>query len=64
MHAMRTTRRLLLGCLGALLAFAGAAADFPASKQGSWVAKDFRFHTGEVMPELKLAYTTVGDPKG
>ena len=40
------------------------AADYPAPKQGEWVAKDFKFHTGEVMPELRLAYTTVGDPSG
>jgi hypothetical protein len=24
----------------------------------SWVARDFRFHTGEVVPELRLHYTT------
>jgi homoserine O-acetyltransferase/O-succinyltransferase len=40
------------------------AADFPAPKQGEWIARDFRFHTGEVMPALKLHYTTVGDPSG
>ncbi len=40
------------------------AADYPAPQQGEWIAKDFKFHTGEVMPELKLHYTTVGDPKG
>jgi homoserine acetyltransferase len=26
------------------------------------VAKDFKFHTGETLPALKIAYTTVGDP--
>ena len=40
------------------------AADFPTPKEGSWVVKDFRFHTGQVLPELRLNYTTVGDPKG
>src|SRR6201996_2202203 len=40
------------------------AADYPAPKQGDWVAKDFKFHTGEVMPELRLHYTTVGAPTG
>jgi homoserine O-acetyltransferase len=40
------------------------AADYPAPKQGDWVAKDFKFHTGEVMPDLKLHYTTVGEPSG
>ena len=40
------------------------AADYPAPKQGDWVARDFKFHTGEVMPEVKLHYTTVGEPTG
>ena len=48
----------------ALLAFSAAAADYPAPKQGDWVVRDFRFHTGEVMPELRLHYTTVGEPSG
>ena len=26
--------------------------------------KDFKFHTGETMPELRLHYTTVGEPTG
>lgn len=41
-----------------------AAADYPAPRQGEWIARDFKFHTGEVMPELKLHYTTVGEPTG
>src|SRR3954462_15592103 len=40
------------------------AADYPAPKQGDWIARDFKFHTGETMPELKLHYTTVGEPSG
>jgi len=40
------------------------AADYPAPNEGTFVARDFRFHTGEVMPELKLHYTTVGEPSG
>lgn len=34
----------------------------PQPREGSWVVRDFRFHTGEVLPELRLAYTTLGDP--
>ncbi len=49
---------------GILFPFSATAADYPAPKQGEWIARDFKFHTGEVMPELKLHYTTVGDPKG
>jgi homoserine O-acetyltransferase len=47
-----------------LVVFAAAAADYPAPREGEWVAPDFRFHTGEVMPELRMHYTTVGEPSG
>ncbi|HEY1311591.1 MAG TPA: alpha/beta fold hydrolase [Pseudolabrys sp.] len=55
--------------IAATLAFAVAAttalaADYPAPKQGEWVARDFKFHTGEVMPELSLHYITIGEPSG
>ena len=36
----------------------------PAAQQLSWIAKDFRFHTGEVFAELTIGYTTIGDPGG
>src|SRR5215217_338010 len=47
-----------------LAAFQAFAADYPAPRQGVWTVKDFRFHTGQVLPELKLAYSTVGEPSG
>lgn len=40
------------------------AANYPAPKEGSWVARDFKFHTGEVMPEVTLHYRTIGEPTG
>jgi homoserine O-acetyltransferase/O-succinyltransferase len=69
---MRISRPLLLPaalCLSfgvalALAALPALAADYPAPKEGQWTARDFRFHTGEVMPELRLAYRTVGEPTG
>ena len=64
-------RHILIALLCALSCFAlpsltipVAAADFPQAKQADWIAKDFRFHTGEVMPELRLHYVTVGTPSG
>jgi len=33
-----------------LAACAAHAADYPAPREGSWVARDFRFHGGEVLP--------------
>ncbi len=47
-----------------LVSVGAMATDYPAPKEGDWVAKDFKFHTGEIMPELKLHYTTVGEPTG
>jgi len=64
MLTLRTLGRLLVSLAGAWLAAASLAAEFPAPKQASWVARDFKFHTGEVMAELKLSYTTVGAPTG
>ena len=40
------------------------SAEYPTPNQGDWVARDFRFNTGEVMSEVKLHYTTIGDPSG
>jgi homoserine O-acetyltransferase len=53
----------LMLCVGV---FAGkaSAGGYPAPKEGDWIAKDFKFHTGEVMPELHLHYTTIGEPSG
>jgi homoserine O-acetyltransferase/O-succinyltransferase len=58
---LRTVTALL--CL-ALAPLTVRAADFPPPKTGTWIAKDFKFSTGEVLPEVKLAYTTVGEPTG
>jgi len=49
------------------LLFAAAllcAADYPAPVEGDWVVRDFRFHTGETLPELHLHYVTVGARTG
>jgi homoserine O-acetyltransferase len=40
------------------------AAEYQGRKEGFWTAKDFRFHTGESLPELKIGYTTLGNPSG
>src|SRR5437879_9611822 len=51
---------------GALIAFAASvqAADYATPKEADWVARDFRFHSGEMLPEVRLHYTTVGPPSG
>jgi homoserine O-acetyltransferase len=63
---MRLSRWLAgaLWCIAfVLVAEPGLAADYPAPKEGSWVVRDFRFQSGEVLPE-RLHYTTVGAPTG
>src|SRR5580700_2458002 len=54
------------GLAGAILLIVGAAsaADYPAPKEADWIARDFKFHTGEVMAELRLHYTTIGEATG
>ena len=68
---MQTTRRKTTSrwCWTAALLlfatpFAAQAADYPTPVERDWIAHDFRFHTGEVMPELRLHVTTIGAPTG
>lgn len=44
------------------LSFCAATAGAQGT-QGDFVARDFRFTTGEVLPELRLHYTTLGVPR-
>jgi homoserine O-acetyltransferase/O-succinyltransferase len=62
-----TYRRLLLLLVLVLVplprAAAQQAASYPAPVEGTYVVRDFRFETGEVLPELRLHYTTLGTPR-
>jgi homoserine O-acetyltransferase len=56
---MMTCSRAALTALGisalmAITSLSALAADYPTPKQGDWTAKDFKFHTGETLPELRL----------
>ena len=56
-------KKLLLVPL-ALLAFGGVcAAQYPVSTEGDFVIKDFRFTSGEMLPELRVHYRTLGKPQ-
>jgi homoserine O-acetyltransferase len=57
-------RRVVLGLALLLGAVPVRAADPPQPQEGDFLAKDFRFHTGEVLPEVRLHYRTVGAPTG
>ena len=56
--------RIAAFCAGALGAFGAGAADYPTPREGTWIARDFKLHTGEVMPQLQLHYRTIGAPTG
>ena len=62
-------RKLILGAALALGLAAGAAAQpaaapkAPQPETHDWVIRDFRFRSGETLPELKLRYHTLGTPR-
>jgi homoserine O-acetyltransferase len=53
----------LFSLLLAMLHATSAAQTPPSPVEGAWVARNFTFHNGSVLPELRMAYTTLGDPK-
>ena len=50
---MIISRRTALAAALSLIAIPALAADYPAPKQGDWIARDFRFHTGEPQPDAR-----------
>ena len=51
-------------CLAVLLCAASVAhaAGAPATTEGDYVVRNFKFRSGETLPELRLHYTTLGKP--
>lgn len=54
--------RQLAFALAFLFAATAHAADYPAPVEAHFVLRDFKFSSGEVLPELKLHYRTLGKP--
>ena len=52
-----------LACPAARPDVARLAAAQPAITEADYVIRDFRFASGEVLPELRLHYRTVGTPQ-
>ena len=46
-----------------LVGTSARAADYPAPTEGDHVLRDFKFASGEVLPELRIHYRTVGTPR-
>ena len=48
--------------VGFLFLTALRSAGYPPPAEGDWIARNFTFATGETLPELRLHYTTIGQP--
>ncbi|PYK12109.1 MAG: hypothetical protein DME65_05095 [Verrucomicrobia bacterium] len=55
--------RILVILLSILLARLMSAADYAAPTEGDYTIRDFKFASGETMPELRLHYRTLGKPE-
>ena len=55
---MRATALVVLFVAGGV----SGAADFPKPDQGDVILKDFKFASGQMLPELKMHYRTLGKP--
>jgi len=53
-------RRVGVMLLCAAAAALAAAADYPAPSEGDYIIRDFKFASGESLPELKIHYRTLG----
>ncbi len=64
---MKAMRKAAAVAILAILACAGAvraqATGGIAASQGDFTIRDFHFHDGETMPELRIHYTTWGTPR-
>ena len=60
----RSIPLLTVLALGAVaLSSRAGAADYPAPAEGDFVLRDFKFASGETLPELRLHYRTLGKPR-
>ena len=65
---MNSLKRLFALGLVVITAAVVRAGDYPSPTEGDYVIRDFKFTSGETMPELKIHYRTIGkamtDEKG
>src|SRR6201988_3423994 len=60
---MHNTVRLLALSISLSIAASLLAADYPAPTEGDFTVRDFKFQSGETLPELHLHYRTLGRPE-
>jgi len=60
---MNPTVRVFALLLCIVAANFASAADYPAPVEGDFTIRDFKFASGETLPELRLHYRTLGTPQ-
>jgi len=60
---MNPTIRILLFLASALAAIVASAADYPTPTEGDFTIRDFKFVSGETLPELRVHYRRLGKPE-
>ena len=56
-------RSLYAGAIFLALTSLSWAADYPQPTEADFVIKDFHFHSGQTLPELRIHYRTLGQPQ-
>ena len=59
---MNTLRHLLFAASFLVASMVARAAEYPAPTEGDYVLRDFKFASGETLPELRVHYRTIGKP--
>src|SRR5438309_35625 len=60
---MNPTLRIVALSSSIFAASFALAADYPAPTEGDYTIRDFKFTSGETLPELHLHYRTIGKPE-
>src|ERR1044071_5022492 len=60
---MNPILRIFALLLSSFVATSVVAADYPEPTEGDYTIRDFKFASGETLPELRLHYRTIGKPE-
>jgi len=60
---MPAITRNFITLLSVLIATVACAADYPTPAEGDFTIRDFKFQSGETLPELRIHYRTLGKPE-
>src|SRR3954462_15125920 len=60
---MNSTSPIFALLLSVLIASIASAADYPTPTEGEFTIQNFKFTSGETLPELRLHYRTLGKPE-